>query len=392
MALSASRALGVVRARGDGRRAIERVVGARRGGWIRRRGVEKGDDDGTSAFVTMRHLDAALGVERADADADAVDRSEVVSVMPVRETGVVDPLVRWDADADALGAGPPWDVRWGAFRFLSTALAIEGSFFIAGVVSPVIGYVEARAPEDVPEDAEKFAADFQRAFEDPTTFSHILLYGEVMQCVLGLMVLGISVAPFAPLPMGWFNDVISSPEEEWNATGRTASSRRKRLQARKALDERAKETGKEIGRAILGTYLAVALVTWILYAAGLRGGEDGGSSSVDVIAKSFEAGPEGVANLVVTTVVLAPVFEELVFRGYVMPTLTKWMSTPVAILVSAVIFALIHQHGVGDTTQLLVIGLVTGLVYARTRNLGASMAVHAAFNAGVIGLFTLWIS
>ena len=113
---------------------------------------------------------------------------------------------------------------------------------------------------------------------------------------------------------------------------------------------------------------------------------------MELIAKSFDAGPEGVARLVVATVVLAPIFEEICFRGYLMPSLTKYVSTPVAVGASAVIFALVHQHGVGDTAQLLVVGLATGLVYARTRNLAASMAVHAAFNATVIALFALWVS
>jgi len=53
---------------------------------------------------------------------------------------------------------------------------------------------------------------------------------------------------------------------------------------------------------------------------------------------------------------------------------------------------LIHQHGVGDTVQLIAVGLACGICYSRTRNLGASIAVHAAFNGAVIALFALWVS
>ncbi len=75
-----------------------------------------------------------------------------------------------------------------------------------------------------------------------------------------------------------------------------------------------------------------------------------------------------------------------------LPTLTKFMPTTAAVGASAVIFALIHEHGIGDTVQLIAVGLATGIVYARTRNLGASIAVHATFNAAVIALFALWVS
>ena len=85
-------------------------------------------------------------------------------------------------------------------------------------------------------------------------------------------------------------------------------------------------------------------------------------------------------NLIVTTVVLAPIYEEVIFRGYMLPTLTKFMPTTAAVGASAVIFALIHEHGIGDTVQLIAVGLAT------------SIAVHATFNAAVIALFALWVS
>ena len=68
------------------------------------------------------------------------------------------------------------------------------------------------------------------------------------------------------------------------------------------------------------------------------------------------------------------------------------MHRPLALGTSAVLFAAVHEHNTGDTAQLLAVGLATGLVYARTRNLAASMAVHASFNLGVIILFAIWTS
>tara|TARA_B100000482_G_scaffold162454_1_gene125411 strand:- start:124 stop:405 length:282 start_codon:yes stop_codon:yes gene_type:complete len=50
----------------------------------------------------------------------------------------------------------------------------------------------------------------------------------------------------------------------------------------------------------------------------------------------------------------------------------------------------VHEHNTGDTVQLLAVGAVAGVAYCRTRNLLASMAVHASFNLGVLVLFALW--
>lgn len=303
-----------------------------------------------------------------------------------------DPYVGYEIERDWLGAGPKWDVPWGIGRLALTMVVVDFTFYLAGFLSPIFVYSSVRAPDEIPEDADKLAADLQSVFDDPTTFSDIFLNAEITQIVLGLVALGISVAPFAPLPKGWFNDALSSDEPERNASGRGVSKgTRDRIE--KSMDERRNGSGKEALRAIVGTYLGVSLVTWILYAAGVRGGETGqGSSSVDIIAKAFEAGPHGIINLIITTVVLAPIFEEILFRGYMMPSLTKYMPTSAAVGVSALIFALIHQHGVGDTVQLIAVGLACGICYSRTRNLGASIAVHAAFNGAVIALFALWVS
>lgn len=344
----------------------------------------------------MSALDAVLG--RFDENAiDTKDGSTMIDDRAKTEsqaTTVKDDRTPWcdaeyDVERDAFGCGPRWETRWSGLRIFITALSIEASFYVAGIVSPVVAVLESDAVLG-DSDPEVFAREFQEAFERADVFTNALLIGEAMQTGLGLLVLGISLAPFVPLPRGWFNDVISI-EAENEPTGGMFVRQRRKAQA-DALEKRRANTGGEIGRAVIGTYLAVALVTWILYAAGLRGGDGDGASSVELIAKSFDAGPEGVARLVVATVVLAPIFEEICFRGYLMPSLTKYVSTPVAVGASAVIFALVHQHGVGDTAQLLVVGLATGLVYARTRNLAASMAVHAAFNATVIALFALWVS
>jgi membrane protease YdiL (CAAX protease family) len=420
MRVSAARASTSVAVAASSRRRRARRARSSAGG---RRAATARDgrdgDDGASAMTsseTMMHLDALLGVEdeveetttrtTVDGVSSSSSSSSVAEALTEKAKTTTtpsalwtledvvdrpDPLATHDPERDWLGAGPRWDVKWGAARFVLTMLAVDASFYVAGFFAPVYTYVGTRAEELIPDDPVLLQADLQRAYDDPVIFSQIFLNAEVTQILLGLLILGLSVGPFAPLPTGWFNDVFSSDDPKRNATGRE-SQQWKRDAVKRAQTERAEASGREAVRAIAGTFLGVTLVTWALYVAGVRGGENSGSSSVEIIDKAFSAGPQGIVNLIVTTVVLAPAFEEVVFRGYMLPSLTKFMPTPAAVGVSAVIFALIHEHGVGDTVQLIAVGLATGIVYARTRNLGASIAVHATFNAAVIALFALWVS
>lgn len=61
------------------------------------------------------------------------------------------------------------------------------------------------------------------------------------------------------------------------------------------------------------------------------------------------------AVLVGITGVLAPLLEETVFRGFLMVSLTKWLPTPAAAVVSAAVFALAHLTP-GEFPQLFVLG------------------------------------
>ncbi|WVZ02271.1 hypothetical protein V8G54_023077 [Vigna mungo] len=58
--------------------------------------------------------------------------------------------------------------------------------------------------------------------------------------------------------------------------------------------------------------------------------------------------------LVGITGVLAPLLEETVFRGFLMTSLTKWVPTPVAVVISASVFALAHLTP-GEFPQLFVL-------------------------------------
>ncbi|KHN17369.1 hypothetical protein glysoja_034780 [Glycine soja] len=93
------------------------------------------------------------------------------------------------------------------------------------------------------------------------------------------------------------------------------------------------------------------------------------------------------ACLVGITGVLAPLLEETVFRGFFMTSLTKWVPTPVAVVISAALFALAHLTP-GEFPQLFVLGTALGFSYAQTHNLLTPITIHSFWNSGVILLLT----
>ncbi|XP_040874471.1 uncharacterized protein [Glycine max] len=93
------------------------------------------------------------------------------------------------------------------------------------------------------------------------------------------------------------------------------------------------------------------------------------------------------ACLVGITGVLAPLLEETVFRGFFMTSLTKWVPTPVAVVISAAVFALAHLTP-GEFPQLFVLGTALGFSYAQTHNLLTPITIHSFWNSGVILFLT----
>ena len=93
--------------------------------------------------------------------------------------------------------------------------------------------------------------------------------------------------------------------------------------------------------------------------------------------------PTALVAVLTLTSVLAPLLEEVVFRGFLLASLTKWLPTPGAVLFSSVLFGLAHLAP-RDFVELVVLGMVLGFSYARTRNLLTPMMIHSLWNSGVL--------
>jgi uncharacterized protein len=90
--------------------------------------------------------------------------------------------------------------------------------------------------------------------------------------------------------------------------------------------------------------------------------------------------PVGVVLLVLIVGIGAPVIEEIFYRGLLQRSLLKrGMQPAVAVVITAVVFALSHQQLL-QLPGLLVAGLVFGALAQRAGRLGPAIAAHIAFN------------
>ena len=127
--------------------------------------------------------------------------------------------------------------------------------------------------------------------------------------------------------------------------------------------------------------LIVGMGCWTNYLTELTGLPD----TMEEIFTKAMYNPLGVISIVV----MAPIVEELLFRGGMQGhLLRKWKNPQWAILVSALIFGIVH----GNPVQMFfasILGLVLGWVYYRTGSLLPCMLMHFINNGTSVLLFHL---
>jgi membrane protease YdiL (CAAX protease family) len=84
--------------------------------------------------------------------------------------------------------------------------------------------------------------------------------------------------------------------------------------------------------------------------------------------------------LVVVVAIGAPLVEEIIYRGMIQQALHSRIDDVLAVVLSALFFALIHLQPV-EIPGLFAFGLVVGICFMRTGRLGMSILVHVGFNA-----------
>lgn len=102
--------------------------------------------------------------------------------------------------------------------------------------------------------------------------------------------------------------------------------------------------------------------------------------------QAFEAMARPSPGAIVMVALMAPVLEEMLFRGVILRSLLRSHSRGVAIVHSAGLFGLAHFN-LYQFVGAMSLGLLAGWLYERTRSLWPCIALHGGFNIGV-----LWLS
>ncbi|MGC8712065.1 MAG: CPBP family glutamic-type intramembrane protease [Leptodesmis sp.] len=232
---------------------------------------------------------------------------------------------------DAQGWATPWDgeVVW--------QVLILGFFFVGQIALPLLlGILQSVSGLEPTALGEQGRALF-------------ILTNYLLLAAGGLGVLYFSIQPFLPLPEGWFR-----------------------------LDLK----GNWIGWGLGGYFAALPLVILISLINQKIWQGQGGSNPILPIALEGK-NPAALFIFFVTAAIAAPIFEEILFRGFLLSSLTRYFPVWGAIALSSVLFAIAHLS-LSEVLPLTVLGMVLGFVYVRSRNLLSSMLLHSLWNSGTL--------
>lgn len=181
------------------------------------------------------------------------------------------------------------------------------------------------------------------------------LFAYLLLAAGGLLVLYFSLKPFLPLSSDWFRFEFRSNWIFWGLGGYFVA---------------------------LPSVVVVSLINQQLWQ-----GKGGSNPILPLVLE----GHDSIAILIfgLTACVAAPLFEEMIFRGFLLPSLTRYLPVWGAIVSSSLLFAIAHLS-LSEVLPLATLGIVLGVVYTRSRNLLAPMLLHSLWNSGtLLSLFIL---
>jgi membrane protease YdiL (CAAX protease family) len=108
------------------------------------------------------------------------------------------------------------------------------------------------------------------------------------------------------------------------------------------------------------------------------------ATGLDETSETFMEMMEAIQNSsillqVLSAVILAPIVEELCFRGLILNRSLYWMPKWAALLLQGVLFGVMHLN-VPQGIFAALVGILLGMLYIRYRSLWVSIAAHLAVN------------
>lgn len=112
-------------------------------------------------------------------------------------------------------------------------------------------------------------------------------------------------------------------------------------------------------------------------------GVDAMQDSVKLLQTATD--PMVLVLMAVAAVLVAPISEEIVFRGYLYPAAKKFAGPWVAAICTGLIFGAAHGS-LAALLPLFIFGVVLAVLYEKTGSIWAPMAVHFCFNGATVAI------
>ena len=129
--------------------------------------------------------------------------------------------------------------------------------------------------------------------------------------------------------------------------------------------------------ALLLSYGAFFLIYLIFYLIAGRAPVSGETEQMQEIGGGY------IVMVIFVVVVLAPVFEELFFRGLFYPSLRRVVGPRSAIVLNGLVFGLLHFQPL-FMISLILVGIVLAYLYEKTDSLVAPIMTHSLYNLAVV--------
>lgn len=150
-----------------------------------------------------------------------------------------------------------------------------------------------------------------------------------------------------------------------------------------ALGLRRFRLGQTVGLSVLMLVGMFAVTAAYVSVMGLLGVSIEGNTA-DLVS-GFRTGPVEIAIAFLLVGIVAPLVEEVTFRGIVFPSLREaWGTTP-ALLASGAMFGVLHLQ-LTIALPLALIGMALALIFLRTRSLWSAIIAHCLYNTVSLAL------
>jgi uncharacterized protein len=299
-------------------------------------------------YQLQQRQDALLAVKAAQKEtaAQAVLKLAVIGTIPTLAAliGLIllillfaQRLLKGKASLLAQNADIPWSTPWDGETVLQ--VFIVGFFFMGQIFVPLVISV----------------LPIPRPIVDVRLQAFSVLVSYLLVAFGALLVLYFSLKPFFPLPEFWFRFRFQDNWFLWGLGGYCTA---------------------------LPIVVMVSLINQQLWQG------QGGSNPLLQLALESQNGV-ALGIFFFTAAIAAPFFEEILFRGFLLPSLTRYLPVWGSILISSLLFAIAHLS-LSEILPLTALGIVLGVVYTRSRNLLAPMLLHSLWNSGtLLSLFIL---